>query len=251
MSLSLASAYPGAMTEDGTTLQAGIDEMVHATDRLLETVDVMTEEQLHQPSRLPGWARGHVLTHLARNADGLANLAHWARTGEETPMYQGDSRDRDIEAGAARHLGDQRLDLADSAERLLQSFADFPAEAFTREVTMRSGATAYGWELPFLRVREVEIHHVDLGLDYSPAHWSPAFAARTLDQLAPFFRQARECPVSVLVATDADGRWEVAEDGPELSGPRVGLLAWLTGRSDGEGLTLTPTREIPPAPPWV
>ena len=168
-------------------------------------------------------------------------------------MYPGDAdaRDRQIEEGAGRHLGDQRLDLADSAERLLEAFADFDPDSPTREVRMRSGAAAYGWELPFLRIREVEIHHVDLGLDYSPAHWSSAFAERTLDQLAPFFREQRDCPVSALVATDADGRWEVAAEGPELSGPRPALLAWLTGRSDSEGLSLSTCEDVPAAPRWA
>lgn len=240
----------GAMDLTGR-LHEALDEMVNATDRLLATVDGMREEQLHEPSRLPGWTRGHILTHIARNADGLANLAHWARTGDETPMYAGDSRDRDIEAGAGRHLGDQRLDLADSGERLLQAFADFPPEALGREVIMRSGATAAGWELPLLRVREVEIHHVDLGLGYTPADWSPAFVTRTLDQLATFFLSARNSPVRELVATDGQGRWEVGTTGPALAGPAAGLLAWLTGRSRGEGLVLDGGGEVPAAPRWA
>jgi len=250
------SAMDSAMDSSGLTgrLHESLDEMVNATDRLLETVDGMTEEQLHEPSRLPGWTRGHVLTHIARNADGLANLAHWARTGEETPMYPGDSRDRDIEAGAGRHLGDQRLDLADSGERLLQAFADFPPEALRREAPLRSGATAEGWELPVLRIREVEIHHVDLGLGYTPAHWSPAFVTRTLDQLAPFFLSARDAAVRELVATDTPGeggRWEIGTTGPALAGPAAALLAWLTGRSRGEGLVLDGGGEVPAAPRWA
>ena len=43
--------------------------------------------QLAGPSRLPGWTRGHVLSHLARNADALVNLLTWARTGTEARMY--------------------------------------------------------------------------------------------------------------------------------------------------------------------
>ena len=39
--------------------------------------------QVAGPSRLPGWSRGHVLSHLARNADALVNLLTWARTGIE------------------------------------------------------------------------------------------------------------------------------------------------------------------------
>jgi maleylpyruvate isomerase len=234
-------------------LAAGLDEMATSTDRLLRTVDGLSEADLHGPSLLPGWTRAHVLTHLARNADAMVNLAHAARTGEDRPMYAGglETRDADIEAGVGRRVGDVRLDLAESAERLLEAFADFPDEGLDREVPMLSGASAYGWEIPYLRVREVEIHHVDLDLGYTPGHWAPEFAQRTLDQLAPFFRSARDCPVGVLAATDADGRWEVAATGPELAGPRTALAAWLTGRARGEGLEVSPAGEVPPAPRWT
>ena len=116
---------------------------------------------------------------------------------------------------------------------------------------MLRGATAYGWEIPLIRVREVEIHHVDLAAGYTPEQWNDAFAARTLDQLAPFFRSARDCPVGVLVATDVDARWDVAADGPELAGPVTELAAWLVGRSPGGGLAARPAGAVPPAPRWV
>lgn len=241
------------MTEtDSSALDAALDEMANVTDRLLATVDRLDDAALREPSLLPGWTRGHVLTHLARNADALANLAGWARTGEVTPMYPGGpgSRDADIEQGAGRRIGDIRLDLGDSAERLLGAFADFPEEGLGREVELRSGATAYGWELPLLRVREVEIHHVDLSAGYTPAHWSDGFVRRTLDQLAPQFEARADCPVGALDATDLGTTWRVAATGPTLSGPATGLLAWLTGRSDGDGLLLDPDGPVPPAPRW-
>jgi maleylpyruvate isomerase len=168
-------------------------------------------------------------------------------------MYAGGGagRQAEIEAGADRHIGDVRLDLSDSAERLLEAFAaGFGPEAQEREVEMRGGATAYGWEIPLMRIREVEIHHVDLDAGYTPDDWSPEFAARTLDQLSPFFREARDCPVGTLAATDAGGRWEVAADGPLLEGSATDLTAWLTGRSTGRGLRLSTAGEVPPAPRW-
>lgn len=237
----------------GIDLAAGLDEMAGATDRLLVTVDGLTDDELHGPSLLPGWTRAHVLTHLARNADGLANLVAAARTGEDRPMYPGgrEGRDADIEAGAARRLGDVRLDLAESAEGLLAAFADFTEAGLSREVTMASGATAHGWEIPVLRVREVQIHHVDLDLGYTPDDWTPEFAGRTLDQLSPLFRDARDCPVGVLEASDGAGRWEGAAGGPRLTGSRTALVAWLTGRTAGERLELSPPGEVPPAPRWV
>ena len=240
------------MTSDDA-LRAALDEMAAATDRLLASVDGLDDQALREPSLLPGWTRGHVLSHLARNADGLVNLVLSARDGEPREMYAGGDagRETEIEAGADRHIGDVRLDLSDSADRLLEAFADgFGPEAREREVAMRGGGTAYGWEIPLLRVREVEIHHVDLDAGYTPDDWSPEFAARTLDQLSPFFREARDCPVGVLAATDADGRWEVAADGPVLEGSAIDLTAWLTGRSPGRGLRLSPVGEVPPAPRW-
>src|SRR3712207_6264317 len=127
---------PEPSAAEPPALAASLDEMAAATDRLLETVDGMDDEALWAPSALPGWTRAHVLTHVARNADRLAKLAWWGRTGEETPMYAGGraGREAGIEAGAGRHIGDVRLDLNDSAERLLGAFADFPDEGLTREV---------------------------------------------------------------------------------------------------------------------
>lgn len=234
-------------------LRPPLDEMAAATDRLLASVDTLDDQLLRGPSLLPGWTRAHVCTHLARNADGFVNLVLSARTGDPRPMYDGgkEGRDAEIAAGADRRIGDVRLDLAESAERLLESFADFPAEALDRVVTLASGATGTGREIPLLRVREVEIHHVDLDAGYTPDDWTPEFAARTLDQLSPFFAGSRECPVGTLVATDAEGRWEVATDGPELTGPTTDLAAWLTGRSAGSRLAVAGQPEVPPAPPWV
>lgn len=241
------------MTSDDA-LRAGLDEMAASTDRLLGTLDRLDDDALRAPSLMAGWTRGHVLSHLARNADGMVNLVASARTGAPGEMYAGgrEARDADIEAGARRHIGDVRLDVAESAERLLGAFAaGFPAEALQREVTLTSGASASGWEIPLLRVREVEIHHVDLDAGYTPVDWGAQFAARTLDQLSPFFRGARDCPVGTLVATDGGGRWEVAADGPELEGSTIELAAWLVGRSPGQGLRVSSAAEVPAAPRWV
>jgi maleylpyruvate isomerase len=68
--------------------------------------------RLAGPSRLPGWTRGHVLSHLARNADALVNLLTWARTGAEARMYASPAERTDgIEAGAGRALPEQLADL--------------------------------------------------------------------------------------------------------------------------------------------
>jgi maleylpyruvate isomerase len=167
-------------------------------------------------------------------------------------MYAGGQAGRaaEIEAGVDRHIGDVRLDISDSAERLLGAFADFPDEGLTRELVFGAGTAVFGWEIPLIRIREIEIHHVDVDAGYTPAHWSEEFANRTLDQLAPFFRDERDMPVGRLTASDSDRTWEVAAAGPALTGPTNALLAWLTGRSSGDGLQLDTGDPVPVAPTW-
>src|SRR5438045_4511091 len=80
-----------------------LDRLAAATDRVLATATALSDAQAREPSLLPGWSRGHVLTHIARNADGMVNLLRWARTGTQTPMYaSAESRAADIEAGGGR-----------------------------------------------------------------------------------------------------------------------------------------------------
>src|ERR1035441_5721059 len=48
-----------------------LDRLGAATARLLATSAGFTDAQVREPSLLPGWTRGHGLSHVARNADGL------------------------------------------------------------------------------------------------------------------------------------------------------------------------------------
>jgi maleylpyruvate isomerase len=89
-----------------------LDRLAAAADRVLVTATALSDAQAREPSLLPGWSRGHVLTHIARNADGLRNLLIWARTGAETPMYaSAESRSADIEAGAGRPAAELAADV--------------------------------------------------------------------------------------------------------------------------------------------
>ena len=76
-------------------------ELAAATGQLLGDLEGLSDAQVAGPSLLPGWTRGHVLSHLARNAEGGTRLLGWARTG--VPSYEYESlqaRAAAIEAGA-------------------------------------------------------------------------------------------------------------------------------------------------------
>jgi maleylpyruvate isomerase len=103
------------VTVDPLALGADLDR---ADARLLKTVEGYDDTAISGPSLLPGWTRGHVVTHLARNADSYVNLLTWARTGVETPQYPHPvRREVDIDAGAVRPPAEQLADLRAATER--------------------------------------------------------------------------------------------------------------------------------------
>ena len=113
--------------------KATLRELDDATDRLLDTVKTLDDVALGRPAGLPRWSRGHVVSHLSRNADGLSNLARWAATGVESPMYASrEAREVDIEAGAGRGVLEQLADLESSAQLLRDLLGGMSGEAGRR-----------------------------------------------------------------------------------------------------------------------
>jgi maleylpyruvate isomerase len=219
--------------------------------------------QVAGPSRLPGWSRGHVLSHLARNADALVNLLTWARTGVESLMYASPSDRADgIEAGAGRALPEQLADLAAAGERFAAAAAAVPAGR--REFPVRSGQGRQvpAREVPWLRVREVWLHLVDLDaghdIDAIPGDIAWALAA----DVAGWMSSRTEATAELR----ADGR-DPIRLGPALAGDAPAgaagpvivrgspqqLAGWLTGRVRGPEAKagLTVAGELPDLPRWL
>lgn len=64
-----------------------LPEVDRATGRLVRIVADLDGTAIGEPCLPPGWNRGHVLTHLVRNADSFVNLSTSARTSEDIPQY--------------------------------------------------------------------------------------------------------------------------------------------------------------------
>jgi maleylpyruvate isomerase len=237
------------VTADPLVLIAEVDR---ATARLLDTAHTLDAPAIAATSLLPGWTRGHVLAHIARNADSMINLLTWARTGVETPQYASDqAREDGITAGAARPPQEHLDDLKASADRLADAYSAMPAHAWAATVQSRGGASIRAAHLVWGRLREVEVHHVDLAAGYRPADWSEAFTLRLLHELQASFATA---PPVRLHATDLAREFTIgdaeADDIPKVSGAGSALAAWLIGRDSGAGLTVSPEGALPPVPIW-
>ena len=136
------------------------------------------------PSVLPDWTRGHVLTHIARNADSFVRVLEAARRGEVVTQYEGGvtGRNADIEAGAGRDWDTLVADVRSSATRLEDVFA--AQERWDLAMTNAQGESVPHDDLPFRRLREVVVHHADLGDDgYSPADWPQDFLREDLRRM--------------------------------------------------------------------
>jgi maleylpyruvate isomerase len=214
-----------------------------ATDRLLTAVAKLDNASVAGPSRLPGWTRGHVLAHLARNADALVNVL------EGRPMYADAAvRDADIERDAPRPVDVQLADVRESAARFQEAGA-VPAD-WSRTVELRNGVTDSAARVPFRRWVEVELHHVDLGIGYELEDLPAEFTEREIEFLAERFSGHPEVPPTRV--TDGTRAWRTgrAGDAPEVTvtGSGADLLGWLAGRRDGSALTVTggPLPALPP-----
>ena len=174
----------------------------------MQSVTDLADADVQAASRLPGWSVGHVLTHLARNADAHALRLSGALKGHDVPRYPGGSeqRTREIEEGAGRSAAETLADLRSSMLHLEEVLALSSAAGWPNTHFM--GDDSYGVAAcPARRLREVEMHHVDLGLGYTPADWPGEYVAWDL-------------PVLLAGVPERLGS----------SGERRDFMAWLAGR---------------------
>ncbi len=147
--------------------------MARAHAALAHTIQNLTDDAARRPSLLPGWTVGHVLTHVARNADSVVRRLEGAAAGQVVDQYAGGAagREHDIEEGAGRPAAELVADVAATSEALDAALATFPPGAWERVTRSVGGQEVPARAVVFSRWREVEVHHVDLGMGYLPSDW--------------------------------------------------------------------------------
>ena len=197
---------------------------IAAHRRLEADLATLTDGQVAGPSLLPDWTVGHVLTHIARNADGFAGMFEAVARGDAAVQYPGGraQRNADIDAGAGRGADALRDDVATSNARLEAAWA-----SATEEQWGMHGETVIGRvelvELPFRRLRETVVHHADLGLAYTWHDWPSDYVRVELQRMTMQW----------------DSRAPMGLTGLPPEALRVDdhhRLAWLMGRAEIDGL---------------
>lgn len=214
-----------------TDLLAAIDDH---TARVV--ADARAVDDLAAPSLCDGWSRDHVLNHLARNAEALTRLVGAAVDSTGESMYASpEQRDLDIEAGVGRPQSELVADVQDTAEPLakaLQRLAPEHADIVLERTP--GGPTFKGGMLPFLRLREVVYHHVDLdvgfGFDDLDGDLQVLFIENELKR-----QQGAPTAPSVTIRSDEGDVWTIGEGDADVVGSRGGILRWFA-RQDPSGV---------------
>jgi maleylpyruvate isomerase len=218
------------------SLAQRLDWLTGGTEVFGRDLAALPDEAFAEPSLLPGWTRSHLLAHVGHNARALVRLLHWARTGEETPMYRDiETRNREIAEGAKLDPPALRDLVATSAAELGQAIESLPEHAWSARVVTAQGRDVPATEVPWMRCREVWVHAVDLdaGTGTSFARFPPALLDALIDDITATWQRTRQPPALLVAPTDRARRWRVDIDGEEpvmLTGTADVVVAALTGR---------------------
>jgi len=230
-----------------------------ASVRVVRTVDGFHGDDWTAPSLLPGWSRAHVVAHLALNAEGIAGALRSlvgdeddGHDGRPRPMYDSDeARDADIDELAAADPSELRDRLMAGTTNLDDAVAAVPAEAWETRIERTPGGRLIRADaFPGMRLRELEIHHVDLAAGYSRGDWSPAFTEHLLDAMvkritSPAFEVKPVDSSRDWVFGSGDAEYPV----PVVTGPAADAGWWLTGRPAPDTLHCS-YGELPPIEGW-
>jgi maleylpyruvate isomerase len=231
-----------------------IDQVRVATRQVLRALDDLTDEQAAAPCRLPGWSRAELVTHLARNADGIRGMVEAANRGESVRMYPSvDARAAGIAAGRGDGAALLRADLRAAHDRLVEAWDVLSDDGWERKGLASAARTMR--QFVWVRRKEVEIHAVDLDLGYEASDWPVSFVMPALEDALSTMPdravtgRARVDVVYRVVCTDHDRAWRIEihdddvsvtdDDGRAADGEAIGwgcdIVAWLYGRDPRGG----------------
>ena len=232
-------------------VQARLAQVRSATDRLLQTVGGLEPGELNAPSLCDGWTKGHVLAHIALNADSLVNLFTWAATGVETPQYPSwERRDTDIDRFSTRTVEEHLEELRASAQRYTAAALAVPDRRWSALVAGIGSELQPASNYLGARRREVEVHHWDLDAGYGPRDWPDDFVAEGLELATQRFAERVDHPFELEDRSSGRVLAVGAGAGRRVLGEGADLLAWMLGRNRGEALETSDGRPLPTLGSW-
>jgi len=195
-----------------------IDAIGERTRRIAERLTGLGDDELHQPSELPGWSRLTIACHLRFGAGALTRMTEGALAGHAVAYYP-EGREGQRPRTLVPLAGESPAQVVESltllSEELHQTWSALDAGAWSVDVVEPADNRDLGpiplGRLPLLRLTEVEVHGTDLGV--SVGEWSELFVNTVLPMRLEWLNIRRANHRAVQ--TDLQGSWLlVATDGP-------------------------------------
>lgn len=217
-----------------------MDRIRVADAALFASLENLTDEIVRQPSNLPGWSVGHVLSHIALNAEAFVTVAEALAKNEPAYMYPLGvaSRDIAIEQGSGRPAAEIAEHVRTSAAAFAEIWPKLTAEQLAAGFCRVEGAPRFDSDVVLgLRLREVEVHHVDCGFStYTHEQWSTGFVDT---DLVPQLTSASTRLTEPFHVVDEVGVHHLFGDGADsleaTTSTRRTLLAWSLSRLQPSG----------------
>lgn len=186
-----------------------LEASLAAHRRLEDALLAVQDEDCRGASLLPGWSRGHVLTHLADKTKHHVWMLEGAVQNQvRRPDYE--HAPVEVEAGAGRSAKELRRDIMLAFAALEQAWNGLPDDSWTRCGVAVPGLRSMA-DLAGRHLRDVEVHHVDLDIGYGAADWSAAFIDNELPKRLTGLSN-RTSPASLLA-------WLIGRGAPPELGP--------------------------------
>jgi maleylpyruvate isomerase len=214
------------------TAAVPVDVIAHVSDaqqRFLAAIRDLDEGAVKRNSLLPGWSVGHVMAHVARNADSHVRRCEAAARGEIVEQYSGGyaGRAAEIESTATRTAVELIADVRATGEQLERSWASLADEGWMMLTIDVGGRERLLTALPSRRWQELEVHMVDLGVGVTHRHWGDDFVGAFLPRVRASLSYRLREGVRLPSVRTLDERDE---------------LAWLYGRLRRD--------DLPELAPW-
>ncbi|MCI5825195.1 MAG: maleylpyruvate isomerase family mycothiol-dependent enzyme [Arcanobacterium sp.] len=222
---------------------------------MVRAVDSVSDEELSEPTLLPGWSRNMLIAHLGYNALAVRRLTEWGRTGVENRMYATDrQRQEEIDSGATMSGAELRELVHTAVAQLDAAWEGLDNAAWGAMVVSAQGRDIPVSETAWMRAKEVWVHTIDLDKGGSFRDFPAPMLTDLIDDVQAKWRLRSETPNITIEVTDRPGtayeHLEIGKGGPLVRATAADMAQWLTGRGYRQLSVLEAPMGVPNIPRW-
>lgn len=238
---------------EGAGLLPAIAETQQAACQFRLWLEEHSDDDIREPSALPGWSRAQVFAHLRGVSSALARQLAYAKRQEVIEMYDGgaDGRNADIAKYAAQQKPQLLAELESSLASLAGAIDALTDADLDTKTAFRDGTVA---DVVKAAWRELVIHQADLLIGVSSSDWTAEFCLHLfsfLEARVPEKTRLVLQPIGAQPVTLSNGN--TSGKSYVITGMLNDIAAWLAGRKPAgqiEAFAAADSVALPELSPW-